>query len=248
MLNPRPHPAGPSDGLFVTTLWTTVLQAGSAETTQSRPALERLCRAYWYPIYAHVRRRGHSPHDAQDLTQGFFARLIAQCAWQDLSPAKGRFRSFLLAVLANFLADERDRRDALKRGGGQIVLSLDETAAEERYALEAGGGATPEQEFDRRWALAVLERAIEALALEQTSAGRQHQFGQLRGFLLDATGTRDYTAVATELKMPPNTVAVNVRRLRQRYRELVRAEVAQTLAHPEDVDAELSHLLAAVRG
>ena len=184
------------DALFVTTLWTVVLQAGSTETAQSRPALEYLCRAYWYPIYAHVRRRGYPPHDAQDLAQGFFAALLARSPFQELSPDKGRFRSFLLAALGHYLADERDRRHAAKRGGGQVLLSLDETDAEERFALETATPATPERDFDRRWALAVLERALEALAREQAAAGKQHLFDRLRMFLLDATGSRDYSAVA----------------------------------------------------
>lgn len=240
-----------SDGLFATTHWSVVLKAGSTESTQSRHALEHLCQTYWYPIYAHVRRRGYQPHDAQDLVQSFFAALIERSPFGKLSPDKGRFRSFLLAALGNFLADERDRRTAAKRGGGQVLLSLDETAAadaESRFALEPAAGATPEKDFDRRWALAVLERALEALDGEQAAAGRQGVFDRLRTFLTDATGSRDYTVVAAELNVPLNTVAVTVRRLRQRYRELVRAEIAKTLAHPEDVDAEMSHLLEAMRG
>ena len=249
MSDPTPNAStSRPDGLFATTLWTVVLAAGGTGTTQSRQALERLCQTYWYPIYAHVRRRGHSPHDAQDLVQSFFAALIERSPFQQLSPEKGRFRSFLLAALGNFLADERDRRHAAKRGGGQIILSLDETRAEERFTLEPSTDASPEKEFDRRWALAVLERALEALAGEQRAAGKQKTFDHLQPFLTDATSSRDYSEVAAELNMQPNTVAVTVRRLRQRYRELVRAEIAGTVAQPADVDAEMGHLLAAMRG
>ena len=236
------------DGVFATTLWTVVVQAGHSHSTQSRPALERLCQTYWYPIYAHVRRRGFSPHDAQDLTQGFFARLLAQSPFQGLSPEKGRFRSFLLASLGNYLADERDRQDAAKRGGGQAVLSLDETVAEGRYSLEPATSTTPEKDFDRRWAAAVLDRALEVLAQEQAVAGKQPLFEHLRTFLTDATDRCDYSVAAAGLNIPANTVAVTVRRLRQRYRELVRGEIAETLVHPADVDIEMNHLLAAMRG
>jgi RNA polymerase sigma-70 factor (ECF subfamily) len=236
------------DGLFATTLWTVVLKAGSAETTQARTALERLCQGYWYPLYAHARRRGHSPHDAQDLVQGFFADLIERSPFQQLSPDKGRFRSFLLAALDNFMAGEWDRRNAAKRGGGRLILSVDDPAVENRLAGEPASAASPERDFDRRWAQAVLERALDALEAEQTTAGRQATFAHLRPFLTDATDNRDYSALAKVLAMPPNTVAVTVRRLRQRYRELVRAEIAETVAEAADVEAELGHLRAAMRG
>ena len=236
------------DGLFVTTLWTVVLRAGDTGSTQSCQALERLCQTYWYPIYAHIRRRGYPAQDAQDLAQGFFACLLERNPFPKLAPEKGRFRSFLLAALGNFLTDERDRRHAAKRGGGRTLVSLDETTAEARFASDLSTGATPEKDFDRHWALAVLERALETLAREQSEAGRQQVFDRLRIFLTDATNQRDYSAVAAELNVPANTVAVTVRRLRQRYRDLVRAEIAGTLAQPADVDAEMRHLLEAVRG
>lgn len=193
-------PAARPEGLFATTLWTVVLAAGSSESTRARPALERLCRTYWYPIYAQIRRRGYASHDAQDLAQGFFAHLLARNRLHDLSPDKGRFRSFLLAALGNYLSDDRDRQQAVRRGGGQPVLSLDETAAEGRYVLEPATGATPEKDFDRRWALAVLEHALDALAREQTAAGKQYVFNRLRTFLVEATGSRDYVAVAAGIE------------------------------------------------
>ena len=248
---PDPMPSdstGRPSGEFATTLWTVVLQAGSAETTASRQALEWLGQAYWYPLYAHIRRRGHPPQDAQDLVQGFFASLIERSPFGRLTADRGRFRSFLLAALGNYLADERDRRHAAKRGGGQTLLSLDETTAEDRYAFEPAASTSPEKDFDRRWAHSVLERALDALAQEQAAAGKQRVFERLRVFLTDATGRSDYTESAEELKVPANTVAATVRRLRQRYRELVRAEIAETLGQPADVDAEMGHLLDALRG
>jgi RNA polymerase sigma factor (sigma-70 family) len=239
---------GQPAGGFATTLWTTVLRAGASESTQSRAALEHLCQGYWYPLYAHARRRGHSPHDSQDVVQGFFADLIERSPFQQLSPEKGRFRSFLLAALDHFMSDERDRRNAAKRGGGRAPLSLDEASAEGRFAHEPAGDSSPERDFDRRWALEVLERAMDALEQEQSQAGKQAMFVRLRPFLTDATDHGDYPELARELEMAPNTLAVTVRRLRQRYRELVRAAIAETVEHPADVDAEMGHLLAAMRG
>jgi RNA polymerase sigma factor (sigma-70 family) len=243
---PNPSTERP-DGLFTTTLWTVVVQAGSLESSQSRPALERLCQAYWYPIYAHIRRRGYSPHDAQDLTQGFFATLLARCPFQELAPEKGRFRSFLLAALGNYLSDERERNHAAKRGGGRQIFSLDETHAEARFGLEPATERTPEQDFDRHWALTVLERALDLLAREQAAAGKMKQFEKLRVFLTDTTAARDYSEVAAALNLSTNAVAVTVRRLRHRYRECVREEIADTLAQPADAEAEMRHLFEAMR-
>lgn len=238
------RPAGP----FETTLWTVVLQAGSAETTQSRAALEHLCRAYWHPLYCYARRRGHSAPDAQDLVQGFFAELIASNPFQKLSPDKGRFRAFLLAAMNYFLSGDYDRRSAAKRGGCIAPLSLDEPIAEERYLQAPASILSPEKEFDRRWAMAVLERALNALASDQAALGKQMFFKKLQPFLTDATGRSDYSHVAAELRMAPNSVAVAVHRLRQRYQELVRAEVAETVGVSGDVDAEMRELLEAIRG
>ena len=235
-------------GHFESTLWTVVLQAGSTETTQSRAALEHLCRAYWHPLYCYVRRRGHSIYDAQDLVQGFFADLIEHNPFQRLSPDQGRFRAFLLAALNHFLAGDRDHRHAAKRGSGQPLLSLDDPMAEQRFLQVPAKTASPEQEFDRRWALAVLERALHALAAEQAAASKQRLFEALQPFLIDATGRRDYSQVAVELQIAPNAVAVAVHRLRQRYQELVRAEVAETVGAPGNVEAEMRELLEAMRG
>lgn len=237
------------DGGFATTHWSLVLRAGSANaSTQAREALAQLCQTYWYPLYAFVRRQGHSPHDAQDLTQEFFARLLERNAIGSVDRERGRFRAFLLASLKNFLRDEWDKLRAQKRGGGARLLSLDDADGENRFALEPVSHASPEREFDRNWARWVLERALDALEREQSEAGKSSQFERLRPFLTDATDNQDYSAVGTELAVPPNTVAVTVRRLRHRYRELVRAQIAETVAFPGDVDQEMGHLLAAMRG
>lgn len=248
---PETPPNSPQDraqGDFVTTLWTTVLRAGSSETTRSREALERLCRRYWFPLYAHARRRGCSPHDAQDAVQGFFADLIGRSPFQALSPERGRFRSFLLVSMDRFLAGERDRQQAAKRGGGREVFSLDETSAEERLAQQASTASSPEAEFDRNWARSILQQALEALAREQHEAGKGAVFARLQPFLTDVTGKADYNEVARELGQQPNTIAVTVKRLRQRYRELVRAEIADTCGTTGEVEAEMQHLLAVMRG
>lgn len=225
-----------------------VLAARPHDSTQARGALERLCRSYWYPLYAHARRRGHSPHDAQDLVQGFFAHLIERSPFQELSPGKGRFRSFLLASLDHFMAGEWDKQNAAKRGGGKTIVSLDDTRAEQRFDREPATNLPPGLEFDRTWAQAILDGALGALADEQSAAGRADVFARLKPFLIDATGKADYTDAARSLDMLPNTVAVTVRRLRQRYRELVRSKIAETVASPADVDTEMGHLLAAMRG
>lgn len=230
---------------FATTHWTVVVHAGS-QTPAARDALNELCQTYWHPLYAFVRRRGYAVHDAQDLVQSFLLDLIERSPFQKLSPEHGRFRSFLLASLTNFLASDWDRRRAAKRGGG-TVFSLNDTAAEERYLLEPAAGDSPENSFDRRWARTVLDQALHALATEQAAAGKQALFETLRAHLTDATGRRDHAELAAQLGLTPNAVAVMVHRLRARYRELVRLTVAQTVAEGANVDEEMKHLLAAMR-
>lgn len=234
-------------GHFDTTLWHVVLQAGSDETGQSRPALEKLCRAYWHPLYCYARRRGHAPADAQDLVQGLFSDLIAGNSFQRASPDQGRFRAFLLAAMNHYMAGDYDRRQAAKRGGGQVALSLNEPDAEAHLLQVPTGTLSPEREFDRRWALAVLARALDTLAAEQMVAGRRVQFEQLRSFLTDTAERRDYSQVAVRLGVAPNAVAVAVHRLRQRYQELVRAEVAGTVGTLDEVEGEMQSLMAAMR-
>lgn len=229
---------------FEETHWSVVLTASLMDTKRADEALAKLCQAYWPPLYSFVRRRGYSTHDAQDLTQDFFARLLEKRLAATADPKRGRFRSFLLANLKNFLANEWDRAQAQKRGGGSLILSLDAEVAEAFYARELASPVTPEVLFDRHCALVSMERAMEKL--EQENAGRAAQFTQLRKFLTSPAPTGGYDAIATELQMPAGSVAVAVHRLRARFRQLLRAEVAQTVATPAEVDDELRHLCEAL--
>jgi RNA polymerase sigma-70 factor (ECF subfamily) len=229
---------------FTTTHWSVVLSAGQSTSPRAEAALEELCRAYWYPLYAYVRRQGHSPHDAQDLTQEFFARLLQKNYLGAVARDKGKFRSFLLVALKHFLANEFDRATALKRGGGQTLISLDEQGAEELYALESPTSISPENAFEKRWAITLLERALAQVRSEFIAAGKGGVFEPLKAFLTDGAGSGNYAPVAVELGMTANAVAVAVCRLRQRYREVVRAEIAHTVAAPEEIEDEMRHLFA----
>ena len=228
---------------FTTTHWSVVLTARQGASPEADAALERLCRAYWYPLYAYV-RQGHSPHDAQDLTQEFFARLLEKNYLASVDREKGKFRSFLLASLNHFLANERDRANAAKRGGGRVLISLDETVAEDLYRLEPSSNLSPEKDFEKRWAVALLDQAFVKVRDEFVAAGKGQIFERLKMFLADATGCGDYAALTAELGMSANAIAVVVRRMRQRYRELVRAEIANTVASPDEIDDEMGHLFA----
>ena len=227
---------------FATTHWSVVLLADHSSPTAASGALEKLCRSYWYPVYAFVRRQGFSPHDAQDLTQEFFSRLLKRNTFADADPAKGRFRSFLLGALKHFLADEWDKARAEKRGGQCEIFSLDALEPEARYALEPASDLTPEKIFDRRWAATLLEQALHRLREEFTAAGKARQFDLLKPFLTSDAGLGGYDEVAAQLETSPQTVAVSVHRLRQRYREAVRAEIAQTVTSPDNVEEELRGL------
>lgn len=233
--------------VFAATRWTVVLAAGRDDRQGAR-ALEQLCRTYWLPLYSYVRRQGYGPHDAQDLTQGFFARLLRMNSVAGVSPEKGKFRTFLLASLNHFLSDERDHARAGKRGGGQLVISLDETEAEQRYLQIPCAEMAPEKVFDRRWALTVMELALQRLRKEYESSGRQGLFEALGAFLSAETGAGGYDAVALQLGMSPGSVAVAVHRMRQRYRECTRLELAQTVCSDADLDEELNYLFAALGG
>lgn len=237
-----------SHAAFATTHWSVVLAAGGTTSSESQRAMEQLCRAYWFPLYAYLRRRGHSSHDAQDLVQGFLAQLIGRRAVRNVTPDKGRFRSFLIACLNHFVADAAEHDRAQKRGGGKALLSLDAGQADQLYQLEANNELTPDQSFDRRWAMTVMGQALERLCAEQMAAGKELMLARLRPFLTNSSEAGDYQAVAAQLKLTPNAVAVAVSRLRSRYRELVRQEVAATVANPSEVDAEMQDLLAAMRG
>jgi RNA polymerase sigma factor (sigma-70 family) len=234
-------------GQFNTTHWTVVLAAGGSDPEKQFAALQQLCRTYWYPLYAYVRRRGHGAEDAQDLTQEFFARLLEKSWLEGIEKNGSRFRSFLLNALNGFLANQYDRATAVKRGGGQSLLSLDAVQAEHLYALEPATNETPERIFDRRWALTVLDRAWAKLKAETSESGKGRQFEILNPFLSREPEAGEYAAVATELGVSPGAIGVSVHRLRQRYRECVRAEIADTVVEAAMVDAEMEDLFAALR-
>ncbi len=229
---------------FATTCWTLVRAAG-ADDTRSAMALETLCRDYWYPLYAFVRRRGHGAADAQDLTQAFFASLLARNSLAKADRSKGRLRSFLLTMLTHFLANEHDRATAQKRGSGRI-LEWDALNAEERYAAEpASEDAEPEMAFDRRWAYQLVRRALEQLGAEYKAAGKVAQFEALRGALTGNGTPRAETM--QRLGLSESALKTSVHRLRQQYREILRQEVARTVSDEKEVQAEMRHLAALLR-
>jgi RNA polymerase sigma-70 factor (ECF subfamily) len=229
---------------FATTHWSVVLSAGHSETTRGRDALAALCKTYWYPLYAYVRRRGHSPHDAEDLTQGFFARLLATQSLAGVSPNKGKFRTFLLVALNRFLANEWHRASSQKRGGGAYMVPLHGHTAETRYIAEPVEQLTAEKLFERRWALTLLDRVLTRLGQDFNTPEKKEQFEKLKPYLTAERGTIPYAEAALALGMNEGTVKVAVHRLRRRFRELFREEVAHTVARPEEVDEEIQHLLA----
>jgi RNA polymerase sigma factor (sigma-70 family) len=227
---------------FTETQWTLVRTAGNkASPMAAAVALETLCKVYWLPIYAYVRRRGYSQHDAQDLTQDFFTRIISDNSFARADRNKGKFRSYLLGALNHFLSDEWDRTQAQKRGGGQILFSLND--AEEKYAQVPASDMTPEKMFDHRWGLILLERGLQRLQEEMKAAKKERPFRVLKPFLAGEPGS-GYAAPARELGVSANRIAVMVFRLRQRFRELVRAELAQTVCSQADLDEELRHLFS----
>jgi RNA polymerase sigma factor (sigma-70 family) len=240
--NSEPSPAGPG---FVTTQWTLVLTAGKPQSPGASQALEELCRTYWYPLYAHVRRRGRDGESARDLTQGFFAEIITRNAFASANANRGRFRTFLLSALDNYLHHQHRDSMTLKRGGGLEFVSWDAQEAEERYAMEPEDRRSPDQEFDRRWALATLERVRNQLRAELSVAGKEQLFDLLRPYLGGESGM-PYAALAAQLRMTIVALKVTVHRLRRRYGELLREEVARTLANPADAEAELRHLIKAL--
>jgi len=232
--------------IFATTHWSVVLQAGHEEGDATQRALEQLCRAYWYPIYVYVRRLGHSPHDAQDVTQSFFEYLLEKRLLAKAHPESGRFRSFLLGSLKNFMANEWRRQTAQKRGGGQ-VLTIDTRNAEERYAVEALDESNPQSLYEQAWATAVLDQSIALLEAEYIGAGKQELFEALLPALQGEPHV-PYAELGLRLNLSEGAIKVAVHRLRQRYRELLRAAVANTVADPLDVDGELRHLMQVLGG
>jgi RNA polymerase sigma factor (sigma-70 family) len=231
---------------FNTTHWSVVMASGQANSPQAANALQRLCSTYWYPLYAFVRRQGRSAHDAQDLTQAFFARLLEKNSLAAADRLKGKFRSFLIMALKRFLADEYDKATAQKRGGRQAPISLDEQTAEERYRFEPVDNCTPEKLFERRWAMTVLEEARAHLREEYEAAGKREMFDRLAGFYRADESTIGYAELAALLGVSENAIRSQVHRLRRRYRQLVREEIAHTVSDPTQIDEEIRHLLAAL--
>ena len=237
---PAERDAGPS--VFATTHWSVVLTAGRNDTTRANEALGRLCQMYWYPLYVYVRRRGHAAADAQDLTQEFFARLLENRWLDQADPQRGRFRSFLLAALKHFLANEWQKARAQKRGGGLVLVYLDDDSAEHRYALEPATESTPESLYERRWALALLEGVLLRLDNEYRLEGKGELFDALKSSLTVNRSTVAYPDLAAKLGLAEGAVRVAVHRLRKRYRQLLRAEVAHTVSSPDEVDEEMHYL------
>jgi RNA polymerase sigma-70 factor (ECF subfamily) len=241
-----PSDRQPAAARFATTRWALVRAARDASAPEGREALASLCAIYWYPLYAFIRRQGHDAEQAQDLTQELFARLLEKDGLASVDQSKGRFRLFLLAACRHLLSNERDRARARKRGGGRPTLSIDAAAGEERYGREPAHGETPERLFERRWALALLGQVLARLRDEHEAAGKGPLFEGLKGHLA-GEGEGTYAEAAARLGLSEGAVKVAVHRLRQRYRELLREEIAHTVAGPAEVEDEVRALFAALR-
>jgi RNA polymerase sigma-70 factor (ECF subfamily) len=239
------QPTSTPGDIFATTHWTVVLAAGNRSSPQSNGALEELCRTYWFPLYAYVRRRGHTKEDAEDLTQAFFARFLARNYLAGLSAERGRFRAFLLASLKHFLINDWKKSQRQKRGGGEAPLSLDWQTADTKFQVAATNEPSPDKAFDREWALALLAKVIERLQQECEADGRAKLFDHLKIFLTAGKSETAQSETAKTLGMEGGAVRVAVHRLRKRYRELLHAEIAQTLADAGDVEEEMRALFGA---
>lgn len=233
---------------FATTHWSLVLEAGRRSAPEADAALEMLCRAYWFPLYAFARRRGYSPDDAADLTQEFFSRLIEKSFLESANPERGRFRTFLLTIFQRFLAKEFDRSQAIKRGGGLTHLSIDFDDGEMRYAGGLTDEQTPERIFERQWALTLLQRVVDQLRTEYRSKGKGELFEQCRSFLVGSAAAIGAAGTARNLNITEGALRVAIHRLRERYRELLRIEVAGTIADETTIDDELLQLRRAIQG
>ena len=240
------HPPTPADPCgFAPTRWSLIVAARDGPSPEARQALSQLCEVYWYPLYAYIRRHGRTADQAQDLTQEFFARLLERDFLGAADPERGRFRAFLLASCKNFLANEHDRAAAQKRGGGRAPASLSVEGAEERYHREPSHDLTPERAFERRWALTLLDRTLGRLREEFTARGKGGVFDGLRHYLVGDRGPPQGRAAA-DLGMSVGALKVAVHRMRQRYRELLREEIAQTVGGPDEVEQEIRELFAAL--
>jgi RNA polymerase sigma-70 factor (ECF subfamily) len=232
--------------VFATTRWSLVLAAGGGSSADSEQALAHLCRTYWYPLYAFVRRQGRSPEDAEDLTQGFFAYLLEKETLRGVGKEKGKFRSFLLASLKNFLANDWDRKHAAKRGGKHSIISLDEDAAEDRYLREPSHDATPEKLFEQSWALTVIDAVLQQLRQEYEAAGKAELFEALQDQLLGAEDADPYAQLAPRLGMKEGTVRMTVLRMRRHFGYLLRDAIAHTVSDVAEIEEELRHLVASL--
>jgi RNA polymerase sigma-70 factor (ECF subfamily) len=230
--------------LFVTTHWSVVLAARETSSPGSAASLEILCAAYWYPLYVYVRRQGHNPHDAQDLTQEFFARLLEKNYLKAADREKGRFRTFLRVAMKRFLANAWDRARAQKRGGGMATVSWDSTLAEQRYQKDQAPTLPPNQSYERQWAMTLLEQTMSRLRREYSSAGKVTEFEQLKCALTAERGSIPYRDIATQLGTNEGAARVAVHRLRKRFRELFRAAVTDTVDGADEVDDELRYLVS----
>lgn len=236
----------PAGQLFATTQWTAVLTAGGKSSAEAQQALQQLCATYWYPLYAYVRRQGHTVEDAQDLTQEFFARLLEHNYLGKADPDRGRFRTFLLTSLKHFLINEWNKANREKRGGGCQVISLDTEQTESRFRAEPADHRTPERAFARRWAVIVLDRVLQELRAEWVADGRGLVFEELKSALSGEENESSYAEIGRRLSMSEGNVKTHVFRLRRRYRELLKAEIARTVDNPAEVDDEIRELLAAL--
>jgi len=238
----QPSESPRQPGVFATTHWSVVVRAGDSHSPEATSAMERLCQTYWYPLYVFVRRKGHGHEDASDLTQAFFAKFLEKRYLRSVDANLGKFRTFLLTSLTHFLANEWDKSQAQRRGGGGRVLSLDEAAADERYQLEPLDETTPEILFERRWAQTVMTVVLDRLALETD----EKRFEMLKGYLLDDRGAVSYETAALQLGLSMTAITSAIHRMRARFRALLFEEVANTVNQHEDVEQELRHLLAAL--
>ncbi len=240
----EPNAARPAAAQFATTHWSVVLTAKAGDSPQAAAALAELCRTYWYPLYAFIRRKGHDAHDAEDLTQAFFARLLEKNYVAQADRERGRFRTYLLAALTHFLADEWDKARRLKRGGGREIISFDAASAEERYRLEPIDQLDAAKLYERRWVTTLFEQVLARLEQEFRDSGKGRLFDQLKGSLLAEEPGLSYAELGTQLGLREDAVKQTVHRMRRRYRELFREEIAQTVAGPGEVEDELNHIFA----
>jgi len=239
----------PTTGMgFYTTHWTVILTARAEDGPAAQEALDKLCSAYWFPLYAFIRRQGCSPHEAEDLTQEFFYRFLERKPLMKLQPEAGKFRSFLLACLKNFLANERERAQAQRRGGGRPIISLDGAEAETRYSLEPTHSLTPDALFERRWAFAVLARTLDELSREHATVEQSQHFAELQGFLPGGQGSVSRNDLAAQRGVSVGAIDVAIHRLRQRFGVLLREQVAQTVSSEAEIEDELNHLISVVGG